>query len=70
MFVSESLHLGNLAKYFSATEVTAQAAALKSLADDLPAGALKTQITAIVGTLTTLATSLASLESLTADMRI
>ena len=65
MFVSESLHLENSAKYFSATEVETQAAALTSLADDLPDGALKTQIEAIVSTLTALATSLSSLESLT-----
>ena len=65
MFVSESLHLENSAKYFSATEVLAQASALSALADDLPDGALKTQIEAIVSTLTALATSLASLEALT-----
>ena len=65
MFVSESLHLGNSAKYFSATEVETQASALTSLADDLPDGALKTQIEAIIATLTALASSLASLEALT-----
>ena len=65
MFVSKSLHLGNSAIYVSATEVRAQASALKSLADDLPDGALKTQMLAIVSTLTALASSLESLESLT-----
>ena len=45
----------------SANEVSAQASALSSLADDLPDGALKTQMQAIVSTLYSLATSLASL---------
>jgi hypothetical protein len=65
MYVSKPLHLGNLAKYFSATEVTAQASALKSHADGLTDGAFKTQILAIVSTLTALANSLSSLEALT-----
>ena len=65
MYVSEPLHLGNFAKYNSATEVTAQASALKSLADGLPDGTLKPQVIAIVSTITALATSLSSLEALT-----
>jgi hypothetical protein len=58
-------HLGNSSKYFSAIEVSVQASALSSLADDLSDGALKTQMQAIVSTLTALATSLSSLDALT-----
>ena len=44
-------------KYFSASEVSAQALALSALADHLPDGTLKTEMQAIVSTLQALATS-------------